>query len=649
MKTRSIYLSIILAFFLPFMLNAQESYVETFEGTLDTRMWDTVLKCSDESGSVYIDEVNNKLIADASSGDCGTYFETRDIYNGILSKPVPGDFDVVVKITLNEEKPTTSGARAGIILGSNINPNSPGIASATARPNKGEFRWYYDSDQDGIMDAFVNPSNGHSGTTWLKMERREDTISVFKRDNSASAWEEFGSGVIGFGDRDLQVGLAASEVEAHFDSLTITPCAAAPDTIKINATGGSIPITTSPSGYAIAGSTVQVDLESVIGTSVKAVSITDDSGAEITFDTITWGEQYTFIMADTTVNIDVELEMTPFAIMVSDVAGGTATVTTTPADNSISGDTITVQITNIEAGKQFASLSVKGNDESDITIDTISSGEEYTFVMPPQDVHVNVAVELIPYDIVISDVAGGTAVVSTMPEETALADSTVIINIAGIEAGKQVSTVTVTAEDDSNIAIDTVSEGSSFSFSMPAQTATIAVTLEDIPTYSISVADVSGGTADVSTTPATEAAEGELVTVYISNIEAGKQFSSIEVTAEDESVQSTNEVSAGTAYTFDMPAQAVTVAVTLDLESAILSSEAEAISVYPNPVADLVTINGDVAIRSVSISDASGTVVLQQEVEETSVTFDLSQLNAGLYLITINTAEGNITKQLIKE
>lgn len=82
--------------------------------------------------------------------------------------------------------------------------------------------------------------------------------------------------------------------------------------------------------------------------------------------------------------------------------------------------------------------------------------------------------------------------------------------------------------------------------------------------YNITVADVVGGTATVYTSPGAEAAEGETVTVNISNIESGKQFKSITVTDADSGAVETTAVTAGASYTFTMPAKAVTVTIEVE-------------------------------------------------------------------------------------
>jgi hypothetical protein len=92
-----------------------------------------------------------------------------------------------------------------------------------------------------------------------------------------------------------------------------------------------------------------------------------------------------------------------------------------------------------------------------------------------------------------------------------------------------------------------------------------AITVNQVETkYAITVADVVGGTATVTTDPATEAAGGTSVTVSITNIETGKQFKSITVTDADSGLVATTEVTAGASYTFTMPVKTVTVTVAVE-------------------------------------------------------------------------------------
>jgi hypothetical protein len=69
-------------------------------------------------------------------------------------------------------------------------------------------------------------------------------------------------------------------------------------------------------------------------------------------------------------------------------------------------------------------------------------------------------------------------------------------------------------------------------------------------------------------------------------------------------------------------------------------------SVFPNPVEDIIHIQSDEQIRSVSIINVMGKAVLKST--ETS-TINLEGLEPGVYLLNIKTAKGQSTKRIIKK
>ncbi len=82
--------------------------------------------------------------------------------------------------------------------------------------------------------------------------------------------------------------------------------------------------------------------------------------------------------------------------------------------------------------------------------------------------------------------------------------------------------------------------------------------------YNVTIANVVGGTATVTATPDTNVPYSKTVTVNISDIESGKAFSSIEVVGSNSTNPiSTSAIREGEEYTFTMPAENVTVTVTL--------------------------------------------------------------------------------------
>ncbi|ESU24817.1 hypothetical protein FEDK69T_03700 [Flavobacterium enshiense DK69] len=74
-------------------------------------------------------------------------------------------------------------------------------------------------------------------------------------------------------------------------------------------------------------------------------------------------------------------------------------------------------------------------------------------------------------------------------------------------------------------------------------------------------------------------------------------------------------------------------------------------SVYPNPATNIVTISnsGNIQINKVAVTDINGRTVKALNIDggpETKV--DISELNAGIYFMIIDTNEGFATKRIIK-
>ena len=73
-------------------------------------------------------------------------------------------------------------------------------------------------------------------------------------------------------------------------------------------------------------------------------------------------------------------------------------------------------------------------------------------------------------------------------------------------------------------------------------------------------------------------------------------------------------------------------------------------NIYPNPVNDRLYIEAEVEIEEVVVYSITGVIVSQQSTvnSQQSLSIDASKLNAGIYILKINTKEGNIVKQFIK-
>ena len=73
------------------------------------------------------------------------------------------------------------------------------------------------------------------------------------------------------------------------------------------------------------------------------------------------------------------------------------------------------------------------------------------------------------------------------------------------------------------------------------------------------------------------------------------------------------------------------------------------ISIYPNPTANVLNISNpnNVEIKSISVVDINGRIVKNQSDSLSQI--NVSDLNAGVYFVTIGAAEGKTTKKFIKQ
>jgi hypothetical protein len=68
------------------------------------------------------------------------------------------------------------------------------------------------------------------------------------------------------------------------------------------------------------------------------------------------------------------------------------------------------------------------------------------------------------------------------------------------------------------------------------------------------------------------------------------------------------------------------------------------INIFPNPAGNILNISGVKEVSDVKIYSISGQLL----VDVTSDSIDISMLTAGIYLVSINTASGKVTRKLIK-
>lgn len=75
--------------------------------------------------------------------------------------------------------------------------------------------------------------------------------------------------------------------------------------------------------------------------------------------------------------------------------------------------------------------------------------------------------------------------------------------------------------------------------------------------------------------------------------------------------------------------------------------DAESLTVYPNPASNYVTISHDMPIQRVEIRNAEGRVVYLENINNQDITIQTSHYPAGIYLMSIHTQSGVITRKLV--
>ncbi|MDR1161768.1 MAG: T9SS type A sorting domain-containing protein [Tannerellaceae bacterium] len=73
------------------------------------------------------------------------------------------------------------------------------------------------------------------------------------------------------------------------------------------------------------------------------------------------------------------------------------------------------------------------------------------------------------------------------------------------------------------------------------------------------------------------------------------------------------------------------------------------VSVYPNPVTDVLTVSGVQPGATLTITSLSGHTVLRQKLADTQATLSVSSLPSGLYFVTVRSGKGTTTFKIIKK
>ncbi len=70
---------------------------------------------------------------------------------------------------------------------------------------------------------------------------------------------------------------------------------------------------------------------------------------------------------------------------------------------------------------------------------------------------------------------------------------------------------------------------------------------------------------------------------------------------------------------------------------------------YPNPTTNLVNIQSEFTIKSITVYNIAGQVILNESTDHTTYRVNTSNFDTGIYLFRIETEEGSIAKRVIIE
>ena len=84
-------------------------------------------------------------------------------------------------------------------------------------------------------------------------------------------------------------------------------------------------------------------------------------------------------------------------------------------------------------------------------------------------------------------------------------------------------------------------------------------------------------------------------------------------------------------------------------DTTYIKEQSTSLQVFPNPANDILFIEAEVEIEEVVVYDVFGRQQKLSAISGQQSVIDVSELNAGIYIIKINTKEGNIVKQFIKQ
>lgn len=297
------------------------------------------------------------------------------------------------------------------------------------------------------------------------------------------------------------------------------------------------------------GETVALTLE-ILNADKEVDSI--QVGENIEVKEVTKNVTYTFVMPEANVSVKVNLKDRVFeaqALKVNQVEGFEVKFLKDNLEvtEAKKGETVTVKINATSSTKRFLNFT-----SSDVQLNEVKKGEEYTFVMLDQEVNFVLTVEAIPSrKLAFKGDEGVSGVFKQGDKEVTSA----------LEGSEVTLELEMNDEDYYFVKIDakgtelkTIEEGVEYSFVVGTSDIEIIVTTAIVPTYELKVNDVKGAEVKflIGDSEVTKAKEGQNVKVQVL-VDEGYKF--VSFTSED--VVWTDVDTENSVYAFEMPGKEV--------------------------------------------------------------------------------------------
>ena len=321
-----------------------------------------------------------------------------------------------------------------------------------------------------------------------------------------------------------------------------------------------------------AGTTVTVVATPATGYTVKAGSVkaayTDAKGDEQTVTATADTEKantYTFAMPAGNATVSAEFEQVKeYTVTVDPVEGEVATVTVNP-DKAAQDTEITVTVANIKEGYQLEegglTYSYNNGEKTETVTLTPNEKGEATFKMPAADVTVDAkfeAVKVETYSVTIKGSDNGTVEADKTTELKA--GDTVTLTVTPTDNNYTLAQLAenglaIKDSKDAGVAYETVTEGKTYTFKMPADNVTVSAQFT-IVKYGIEVTPMEGGTITF-TDNETRFAEGTAVTATFIPNDTSYELTNVIYYVGNNGENITAKVLESGKYDFTMPANHV--------------------------------------------------------------------------------------------